>query len=91
MHLMIILLYGPTGMNYNLIIVPWNIAMLLFALVLFNQKEGMVINRNFFKSKFNLAVCILIGILPMLSFLVNGMIIYPLIYIREILKYWLFV
>ena len=68
MHQMIILLYGPTGMNYNLIIVPWNIAMLLFALVLFNQKEGMVINRNFFKSKFNLAVVILIGILPMLSF-----------------------
>ena len=68
MHLIIILLYGPTGMNYNHIIIPWNLAMLFFALVFFYEKDGVVINMNFFKSKFNFAVVILVGMLPMLSF-----------------------
>jgi len=68
MHLIIILIYGPTGMNYNLIIFPWNLAMIFFSIVFFYQKEVLKIRIDFFKNKGNSIVVLFVGILPLLSF-----------------------
>jgi hypothetical protein len=68
MHLLIILIYGPTGMNYNLIIVPWNVAMIFFSIVFFNQKEALTFRFEFFKSKLNSTAVLFVGILPLFSF-----------------------
>ncbi len=71
MHLLIILIYGPTGLNYNLIIVPWNFAMLGFALVFFFTKEKIAFRKDFFTRPLNIAVLFLVGFLPVLSFFDN--------------------
>lgn len=38
MHLVILLAIGPWGRNYNLIVWPWNILMLIFLYIIFIQK-----------------------------------------------------
>lgn len=68
MHLFIIIIYGPFGTNHNNIIVPWNIAMILYALLFFGQNELPPFNRLFFVNDFNKIVFLLIGILPFGSF-----------------------
>lgn len=68
MHLFIILIYGPTGTNHNNIIVPWNVAMMLFLLVFIFRKEVPQLQMQFFRSKLNTVAFILVGILPILSY-----------------------
>ena len=69
MHLFIIVWLSPLGTNHNFIVLPWNIAMVLFLMVLFFTNE----KTNFsFKELFEarqIVFFILIGILPMLNFL----------------------
>jgi len=46
MHVYIILLMTPLGRNYNYVIIPWNAAMILFLLLLFNKSNKF----NFFET-----------------------------------------
>lgn len=69
MHLFIILLFGPTGYNYNNIIFPWNLAMIFMAVLLFARTESQTFNLKFFGNKINFVALILVGLLPFLSFI----------------------
>ena len=68
MHMIVIVIYGPIGMNYNLIILPWNLAMIFFSIVFFYQKEGFKITFDFFKNKLTFSAFLFVGFLPLLSF-----------------------
>ncbi len=68
MHCIIILAFGPTGLNFNLIILPWNLAMTGIAVVLLYDSELVEYKWNFFRKKLNLVTLIVVGTLPILSF-----------------------
>jgi len=70
-HLFILLCLGPLGHNYNTIIWPWNIAMILFDLVLFwgigsTGFQEILIGHGFIFQK---VILVFFGIMPIFSFL----------------------
>ncbi len=69
MHLVIILIFGPFGLNYNLIIFPWNVALIGFAVILIFKNHTVTYNSNFFRKRFNIVILILVTILPFLNFI----------------------
>ncbi len=67
MHVFILLVIGPFGINYNIIVWPWNIAMICFLYVLSLQQK--LENFSLFKPIFpNATIFLLVGLLPILSF-----------------------
>lgn len=68
MHLIIVLFFGPSGLNYNIIIFPWNLAMIALVGVLFYKNTVPNFSLSFFKSRFNVATFLLVGIMPVLCF-----------------------
>ncbi|MDR6969511.1 hypothetical protein J2X31_003544 [Flavobacterium arsenatis] len=67
MHLFIVILYGPFGLNHNIIIFPWNLAMIALVMVLFYKNSLSNFTVSFFKSKLNSIVFLLIGVMPIFS------------------------
>jgi len=67
MHLFIAILYGPFGLNYNIIIFPWNLAMIGLVLVLFYKNTQINFSLFFFKNKLNVIILLLLGVMPALS------------------------
>lgn len=64
MHIFILLLISPTGVNYNPIVWPWNIAMILFLYILFiNGKSAEISFKNLING-YNKIPFVIIGILP---------------------------
>jgi hypothetical protein len=68
MHFLIIVVFGPFGINYDIIIWPWNVAMPLVLYVLFISKEPVSIQFKSIKKGWNKIIIILFGILPALNF-----------------------
>ena len=68
MHLSILALTGPFGINYNLIIWPWNIAMIFCIGVLFMRGEPLIISFYFLKVAFNKIFILFVGVLPFFNF-----------------------
>ncbi|MCF6280178.1 MAG: hypothetical protein L3J14_07505 [Flavobacteriaceae bacterium] len=71
-HLFILLYISPLGINYNTVIYPWNIAMILFTVLLFwNTKNKIVVLResNIQYKIANIAIVLLFWILPSLNFI----------------------
>jgi hypothetical protein len=69
MHLFILLLLGPLGLNYNIIVWPWNIAMIMYLYITFLKRDaGTFILKSVFKG-WNKLVFITWGILPALHFI----------------------
>jgi hypothetical protein len=68
MHVFILFLVGPTGLNYNPIVWPWNIVMMMFILIVFYNAEERI---SFVKltSGFNKIPFTILGILPFFCFL----------------------
>ena len=66
MHLIIVLIFGPSGLNFNIIIFPWNLAMIALVGVLFYKNTEPNFSLSFFRSKFNTAIFILVGVMPVL-------------------------
>lgn len=67
MHIFILLVIGPWGINYNAIVWGWNIAMILFLYFLCIKVH--VVSFSYIKPFFpNCFITILIGVLPILSF-----------------------
>lgn len=74
MHLLILLSIGPLGQNWNVVVWPWNLAMMSFVVILFWRTEGAP--RAVFPAAANplhlaalhLAALLLFGLLPALSF-----------------------
>src|SRR3990172_8215726 len=70
MHAYIILLMTPLGRNYNYVIIPWNGAMILFLILLFNNSNKFNFAETFkaVKSIPHKIVFALFWIMPSLSF-----------------------
>lgn len=68
MHLGILALLGPFGINYNVIIWPWNTAMILCLCVLFISGKPATFSFYFLKTGFNKIFIIFFGFLPFLNF-----------------------
>jgi len=68
LHLFILVFLGPFGLKYNLVVWPWNVAMMVYLyVVVFRIKEGTTPLPQLF-SNWNIAVFICWGILPAFSF-----------------------
>ncbi|MCK6649761.1 MAG: HTTM domain-containing protein [Bacteroidia bacterium] len=70
MHVFILLVIGPLGHNYNHVVWPWNVAMILFSLTLFNNEEpfDFMNIRNMLRYHFTKIILILFVLLPQLNF-----------------------
>lgn len=72
MHVFILLVLGPVGHRFNVVIWPWNLAMIVFLFILFFRRteepalRDIVWGRGFMFQKVAL---ILFGVMPALSFL----------------------
>lgn len=69
MHVYIILSLGPTGLNWNLIILPWNLCFALLLLQFYALKEPLLITKDMSWFAFNYAVILFFGLLPALNFI----------------------
>ncbi|MFC6877103.1 hypothetical protein [Flavobacterium myungsuense] len=68
MHIFILLLISPTGLNYNSIVWPWNIAMILFLYVIFiKNNDNQIVFLNLLKG-YNKVIFFLIGVAPIFNF-----------------------
>lgn len=68
MHVLIALIFGPTGLNYNIIIFPWNLAMIALVGVLFYKNTEIKFTLNFFRSYLNNVTFFFVGVLPIFCF-----------------------
>lgn len=68
MHLFLLLLLGPAGLDHNVIVWPWNAAMILLLHTLFMGKHGLAFSFRYMVHRWNVAILLFWGILPMLSF-----------------------
>jgi hypothetical protein len=67
MHLGILLAIGPTGLNLNSVVWPWNIGAPILAFVLFYRNDRPVLNAAWATS-IGKVVVVLTGFLPALNF-----------------------
>lgn len=67
MHIGLLLLLGPIGLNFNPVVWSWNLAMPLIVWVLFYD-GSIQVTISFFKTAFNRIVFVVIGLLPILNF-----------------------
>lgn len=68
MHVCIIVIFGPAGINYDKIIWPWNIAMILCLYILFLSRDRVLISFQLIKLGWNKLIIVLFGLLPFLNF-----------------------
>ena len=69
MHFFILIYISPLGMNYNYIILPWNIFMIFASIILFyNSKRVLIILKNTFVHRLSTLFILAIMLLPMLNF-----------------------
>jgi hypothetical protein len=71
MHVFILVILGPLGRRFNVVIWPWNLAMILFLIILFFRRTDQPALRDIVWGRgfaFQKVVLILFGILPALSF-----------------------
>ena len=68
MHLFILAFIGPLGMQHNIIVWPWNLAM-MGILFLLRDNAFQFQGKPFWKpGKFTIVLCVLWGVLPLLSY-----------------------
>jgi len=65
MHISIILFLSPLVLKFNMIVIPWNLAMIGILILYFKSFDFEF--KEFFKNKFSFFVVFIIGIMPMLS------------------------
>lgn len=68
MHLFILVLVSPIGVNYNSIILPWNALMIILILIVFYNNDSKLSFNNLIMG-FNKILFIILGILPFFCFL----------------------
>lgn len=67
MHLLLLLTLGPLGTNFNSIIWPWNVLMIVFA-ILYLKDESLTFRLNYFKNLTGVVLILVLVILPISSF-----------------------
>ena len=68
MHIFILALISPTGLNYNSIVWPWNVVMILFILIVFYNATSTISFKNLL-SGYNKIPFVVLGILPFFCFI----------------------
>ena len=68
MHACILLAIGPLGHGFNTVVWPWNIAMVLFLLLLFRHSEARAREILWGPARFHRLAFMLFGLAPALSF-----------------------
>ena len=68
MHILLLLLLGPLGVNHNSVVWPWNACMILLLYLLFIKETKVGYSLIELGKKSNLIVLLFWGILPLLSF-----------------------
>ena len=71
MHLLILLMLSPFGHNWNHVVWPWNIGMILFLYFLFFKNEKPIFKDFFEKAKPSVIISfigILFGVMPLFNF-----------------------
>jgi len=68
MHVLLLYLLGPLGLNYNSSIWPWNFWMIAFCLVIFWRPSPSLL-KPVFQDSLGKAILILCGIMPAFSFI----------------------
>ncbi|MEP6928117.1 MAG: hypothetical protein ABI834_10795 [Ginsengibacter sp.] len=68
MHFLILAIFGPFGINYDIIIWPWNIGMILLLYVLFICNPAASLELQSIKKGWNKLIIVLFGVLPVLNF-----------------------
>lgn len=68
MHFFILVTFGPPGLNYDVIIWPWNVVMILILYVLFISQPCISIEYKIIKRRWNILFFILFGIMPIFNF-----------------------
>jgi hypothetical protein len=68
MHSFVLLSLGPTGHNWNRVVWPWNLSLMLFLLVYYSPREPLNIYQEFKSYRLNYIVLVLFGLLPVLNF-----------------------
>jgi hypothetical protein len=68
MHVLILLAIGPFGHNSNTVVWPWNLAMILFLVLLFNHNETPAREILLGRATFHRLVFALFALAPALSF-----------------------
>jgi hypothetical protein len=67
-HLVALLLLGPLGHNYNLVVWPWNLAMIAFLVLLFPPLKLTEVLKDLRRSAGATVVVALVTLLPILSY-----------------------
>ena len=67
-HAVALLILGPLGHNQNLVVWPWNLAMVAFVLILFPKVSVGESWRDLLRSKAGLVLTALVTLLPTLSY-----------------------
>jgi hypothetical protein len=67
MHLLILAIFGPLGINYNRIIWPWNVVMIVMLYVFFMGSTPVSISLQSIKPGWNKLIIVFFGILPFLN------------------------
>jgi hypothetical protein len=68
MHACILLAIGPLGHGFNTVVWPWNIAMIVFLLLLFRHSDARSREILWGPARFHRVVFVLFGLAPALSF-----------------------
>jgi hypothetical protein len=68
MHLLILAILGPFGINYDRIIWPWNVVMIIILYVFFMCNTPVSISFQSIKQGWNKLIIVCFGILPVLNF-----------------------
>ncbi len=68
MHIFILLFIGPLGLYYNIIVWPWNMAMIVFLLIFLKQNINTPNIATLISSKLNLLILVVWIVLPIVNF-----------------------
>ena len=68
MHLIVLLIFGPLGINYDVIIWPWNILLPLLVYIFVFKTSGFSVSFKPVLTGMNRFIFILFGIMPVLNF-----------------------
>jgi hypothetical protein len=67
MHLLILLMFGPWGINYDAVIWPWNVGLIIFISILILNNPGFTISSQSLIKGSNKLIVLVFGILPLLN------------------------
>lgn len=68
MHIFIFWLISPLGLNYNSIVWPWNIIMIILLYRIYCRNEHINVDIKKLMHRFNIFFFLLLGVMPLLNF-----------------------